>query len=86
MRRDIEHNPLNVYTILVVYRPLPPNHLISLKSSSSLYSPGRMLCVSASVGATTSGAEYKGAFFPNYADCVNTICILFLSILPFYGV
>jgi len=68
MRRDIEHNPpTNLSnTSDVIQALLPPNHekLLywnhRLKDSGSLmlgflYSPGRMLCVSASLGV----AEHK---------------------------
>jgi hypothetical protein len=50
-RRDIKHNPhkyLSNTILLVVRRPLPLNHLSPTEKPSSFYSPGGMLCGSAS--------------------------------------
>jgi hypothetical protein len=41
--------PKNFWEI-VVRRPLPPNHLIPTEQLLLFYSPGRKLCVSASIG------------------------------------
>ena len=43
--------PTNVWAILlVVCRLLPPNHLVPTEKFLLVYSPGGMLCVSASIG------------------------------------
>ena len=50
MRRDMEYNPTNIRAILlVVCRPLPPNHLIPTEKPFLFCSPDGMLCVSASI-------------------------------------
>ena len=78
MRRDIiEHNSQKYLPVsktpVVVCRPLPPNHLIPTEKLLVLYSPGGMLCVSASVGWCRTQNNIL-----IHAGSVYGICVLFL--------